>query len=178
MRIIPSDHQASVFTWIGHLPKEYFDIIIMHYPQRSNDIKLTVEQQIHCLAWDIYTHWLVFTFLMEHEVWWWADMGRSDLQKLRDTLPKSNENGYSIEVSIHNWWPWQMWSLAKGVTHQKGRSRPRCGILGIRLQVVLEHNRDSFLSPHGSPCYNSAIPYLLYRLFTRSESATRHTFVS
>ncbi|KAJ9659413.1 hypothetical protein H2198_003142 [Neophaeococcomyces mojaviensis] len=103
----------GVFTWIGHLPKEYFDVIITHYPERSSNVELTVEQQIHCLAWDIYAHWLVFTFLMEHELWWWADMGRSDIEKLRDTLPKSNENGYSVEVGIHNWWPWQMWSLAK-----------------------------------------------------------------
>jgi hypothetical protein len=116
----PSEHVTrSVFTWIGHLPKEYFDVIITHYPERSNDVKLTVEQQIHCLAWDIYAHWLVFTFLMEDEIWWWADMGRSDIQKLRDTLPKSNESGYSVEVGIHNWWPWQMWSLAKELRIRK-----------------------------------------------------------
>ena len=103
----------GLFTWIGHLPKEYFDVLITHYPERSNNVKLTVEQQTHCLAWDIYAHWLVFTFLMEHEIWWWADMGRSDIQKLRDTLPKPSKSGYSVEVGIHNWWPWQMWSLAK-----------------------------------------------------------------
>jgi len=109
----------GVFTWIGHLPRKYFDVIVTHYPERSNDVKLTVEQQIHCLAWDIYAHWLVFTFLVEDEIWWWADMGRSDIQKLRDILPKPNESGYSVEVGVHNWWPWQMWLLAEEVRIKK-----------------------------------------------------------
>lgn len=110
----PSDLVTrGVFTWIGHIPKEYFDILITHYPERSNNIKLTIEQQVACVAWDIYAHWLVFTFLLEHELWWWADLGRSDIQKLRDTLPKPNEHGYSVEAGTHDWWPSQMWLLAK-----------------------------------------------------------------
>ena len=103
----------GVFRWIGHLPREYFDIVTCHYPEHSKGAELSLDQQIHCLAWDVYAHWLVFTFLLKDEVWWWADMGLSDVQKLRDTLPKADKNGYSVDVGIHNWWPWQMWSLAK-----------------------------------------------------------------
>ena len=116
----PSDHVArDVFTWIGHLSKEYFDVLVTQYPERSNDIKLTIKQQVACLVWDIYAHWLVFTFLLEHELWWWADLGRSDIQKLRDTLPKSNEHGYSVEVGTHDWWPSQMWSIAQDLRIRK-----------------------------------------------------------
>lgn len=115
----PKPATQGVFTWIGHTPKEFMDIIVARYPERSDNGTLTVEQQIQCLAWDIYAHWLVFTFSMEDDLWWWADMGRSDIEKLRDTLPKPNENGYSVEVGIHNWWPWQMWSLAKELRIKK-----------------------------------------------------------
>ncbi|KAL9616992.1 MAG: hypothetical protein Q9160_008182 [Pyrenula sp. 1 TL-2023] len=103
----------GLLPWIGHLPKEYFDILVTHHPDRLKATSLTVEQQIHYLAWDIYAHWLVLTILMEHEAWWWADMAHSDIPKLRDTLPKSDANGYGVEVGMDNWWPGQMWSLAE-----------------------------------------------------------------
>jgi hypothetical protein len=106
----------SLFRWISRIPATFFTLLLTKsLDKRTLDalMPLTTNQQVSCLAWDIYAHWLVLTFLMENELWWWADLGHTDIEKLRSSLPKPDENGYSVSANCHNWWPWQMWTLAK-----------------------------------------------------------------
>lgn len=96
----------SIFSWIGHLPNEYFELITRQPPDQAKHARLTIHEHIACLAWDIYAHWLAFTFLLEDEIWWWADLGQSDIQKLLG-------RGHGEDSGEQQWWPWRMWQYRK-----------------------------------------------------------------
>ena len=82
-----------------------------------------LEHAIQYLAWEVYAHWLVFTILIEHEAWWLADLGSSDIGKLQVMLPWTGARGEvdgtgNEEEEKACWWPARMKALAEGMARK------------------------------------------------------------
>lgn len=103
----------GMLTWASRVSAPFVSLLMAPLPlvpaatPDSPSVSFPLDVEIRMLAWDVYAHWAALTILIEHEAWWWADLGRSDIGQLEGLISPSSRT-INAGAADSDWWPSQM----------------------------------------------------------------------